>query len=98
MPINVGEETVGGVGLSGAPSGQVKEEACANAGIAKVDDQLKQADQRGTRLDVCRQENGKPGARLEPEGIGLSQPQAVLVSRAKCHCIAEQHEERSLVP
>ena len=41
VPINVGEETVGGVGLSGAPGGQVKEEACANAGIAKVTDQLK---------------------------------------------------------
>ena len=41
VPINVGEETVGGVGLSGAPGGQVKEEACANAGIAKVADQLK---------------------------------------------------------
>ena len=41
VPINVGEETVGAVGLSGAPGGQVKEEACANAGIAKVADQLK---------------------------------------------------------
>ena len=41
MPINVGEETIGGVGLSGAPGGQEKEEACAKAGIAKVADQLK---------------------------------------------------------
>jgi uncharacterized protein GlcG (DUF336 family) len=41
MPINAGEETIGGVGLSGAPGGQVKEEACANAGIAKVAAQLK---------------------------------------------------------
>ncbi len=41
VPINVGEETVGAVGLSGAPGGQVKEEACANAGIAKVAHQLK---------------------------------------------------------
>jgi uncharacterized protein GlcG (DUF336 family) len=41
MPINAGEETIGGIGLSGAPGGQVKEEACANAGIAKVADQLK---------------------------------------------------------
>jgi len=41
VPINVGEETVGGVGLSGAPGGQAKEEACANAGIAKVAAQLK---------------------------------------------------------
>jgi uncharacterized protein GlcG (DUF336 family) len=41
MPINVGEETIGGVGLSGAPGGQEKEEACARTGIAKVADQLK---------------------------------------------------------
>ena len=41
MPIMVGEETIGGVGLSGAPGGQPKEEACAMAGIAKVADQLK---------------------------------------------------------
>jgi uncharacterized protein GlcG (DUF336 family) len=41
VPINVGEETIGGVGLSGAPAGQAKEEACAKAGIAKVADQLK---------------------------------------------------------
>ena len=41
MPINIGEETIGGVGLSGAPGGQEKEEACARAGIAKVADQLK---------------------------------------------------------
>jgi uncharacterized protein GlcG (DUF336 family) len=41
MPINAGEETIGGVGLSGAAGGQVKEEACANAGIAKVAAQLK---------------------------------------------------------
>ena len=41
VPINVGEETIGGVGLSGAPNGQPQEEACAKAGIAKVADQLK---------------------------------------------------------
>jgi uncharacterized protein GlcG (DUF336 family) len=41
MPINAGEETIGGIGLSGAVGGQVKEEACANAGIAKVAEQLK---------------------------------------------------------
>ena len=41
VPINVGEETIGGVGLSGAPMGQPQEEACAKAGIAKVADQLK---------------------------------------------------------
>ena len=37
----VGEETIGGIGLSGAPGGQAKEEACAMAAIAKVKDQLK---------------------------------------------------------
>ena len=41
VPIMVGEETIGGIGLSGAPGGQPKEEACANAGIEKVKDQLK---------------------------------------------------------
>jgi uncharacterized protein GlcG (DUF336 family) len=41
MPINVGEDTIGGVGLSGAQGGQPREEACAKAGIAKVADQLK---------------------------------------------------------
>lgn len=40
VPINVGEETIGGVGLSGAPMGGEQEEACAKAGIAKVADQL----------------------------------------------------------
>jgi uncharacterized protein GlcG (DUF336 family) len=41
MPINVGEDTIGGVGLSGAVGGQPKEEACAKAGLAKVADDLK---------------------------------------------------------
>src|SRR5712691_11505234 len=41
MPINVGEETIGAVGLSGAVGGQPKEEACAKAGLQKVADQLK---------------------------------------------------------
>jgi uncharacterized protein GlcG (DUF336 family) len=41
VPIMVGDDTIGGIGLSGAPGGQPKEEACANAGIAKVKDQLK---------------------------------------------------------
>lgn len=41
VPINVGEETIGGVGLSGAPMGGEQEEACAKAGIAKVADQLR---------------------------------------------------------
>ena len=41
VPIKVGEDTIGGVGLSGAPMGGAQEEACANAGIAKVADQLR---------------------------------------------------------
>jgi uncharacterized protein GlcG (DUF336 family) len=40
VPIKVGSETIGGVGVSGAPGGE-KDEACANAGIAKVADSLK---------------------------------------------------------
>ena len=41
MPIKVGEDTIGGVGLSGAMGGQPVEEKCATAGITKVADQLK---------------------------------------------------------
>jgi uncharacterized protein GlcG (DUF336 family) len=41
MPIKVGEETIGGVGLSGAVGGQAMEEKCANAGIARVAEHLK---------------------------------------------------------
>jgi uncharacterized protein GlcG (DUF336 family) len=41
VPIKVGEDTIGGVGLSGAPNGGPQEEACGKAGIAKVADQLK---------------------------------------------------------
>jgi uncharacterized protein GlcG (DUF336 family) len=41
VPIMIGEEAIGSIGLSGAPGGQPKEEACAKAGIAKVQDQLK---------------------------------------------------------
>ena len=40
LPINVGNDTIGGVGVSGAP-GQEKDEACARAALAKVADQLK---------------------------------------------------------
>jgi uncharacterized protein GlcG (DUF336 family) len=40
LPINVGEDTIGAVGVSGAP-GQEKDEACARAGLAKVAEQLK---------------------------------------------------------
>lgn len=41
VPIKVGQETIGGIGLSGAPMGGPQEEACGKAGIAKVADQLK---------------------------------------------------------
>ena len=41
VPIMVGQEAIGGVGLSGAPMGGTQEEACAKAGIAKVADQLR---------------------------------------------------------
>jgi len=41
VPIKVGDDTIGGVGLSGAPMGGAQEEACAKAGIAKVGDQLR---------------------------------------------------------
>jgi uncharacterized protein GlcG (DUF336 family) len=35
VPIKVGNEVIGAVGVSGAPGGE-KDEVCANAGIAKV--------------------------------------------------------------
>src|SRR5262252_7874010 len=41
VPIMIGDDAIGSVGLSGAPGGQPQEEACAKAGIAKVQDQLK---------------------------------------------------------
>jgi uncharacterized protein GlcG (DUF336 family) len=40
LPIKVGDEVVGAVGVSGAPGGE-KDEACAKTGIDKVADQLK---------------------------------------------------------
>src|SRR5262249_36767978 len=40
LPIKVGDEIVGAVGVSGSPGGD-KDEACARAGIEKVADQLK---------------------------------------------------------
>ncbi len=40
VPIKVGNEIIGGVGVSGAPGGD-KDEVCANAGLAKVADALK---------------------------------------------------------
>jgi len=40
LPIKVGDDVIGGVGVSGAPGGD-KDEACSKAGIDKVADQLK---------------------------------------------------------
>ena len=40
LPIKMGEEVIGAVGVSGAPGGD-KDEACAKAGLDKVADQLK---------------------------------------------------------
>jgi uncharacterized protein GlcG (DUF336 family) len=40
LPIKIGNETIGAVGVSGAPGGE-KDEACAKAGIDKVADELK---------------------------------------------------------
>jgi uncharacterized protein GlcG (DUF336 family) len=40
VPIRVGDEVIGAVGVSGAPGGE-KDEVCANAGIAKVEAALK---------------------------------------------------------
>jgi uncharacterized protein GlcG (DUF336 family) len=40
LPIMVGEDAIGAVGISGAPGGD-KDEACAKAGIDKVAADLK---------------------------------------------------------
>ena len=40
LPIKIGDEVIGAVGVSGAPGGD-KDEACAKAGIDKIADQLK---------------------------------------------------------
>ena len=40
LPIKVGDETIGGIGVSGAPGGE-NDEACAQAGLDKVADHLK---------------------------------------------------------
>jgi len=40
LPIKVGEDTIGAIGVSGAPGGE-KDEACAKAGLDKVADELK---------------------------------------------------------
>jgi uncharacterized protein GlcG (DUF336 family) len=40
LPIKIGDEVIGAVGVSGAPGGE-KDEACCKAGLDKVADQLK---------------------------------------------------------
>jgi uncharacterized protein GlcG (DUF336 family) len=40
VPIKMGNDVLGGIGVGGAPGGE-KDEACASAGLAKVADQLK---------------------------------------------------------
>jgi uncharacterized protein GlcG (DUF336 family) len=40
LPIKVGDDVIGAVGVSGAPGGE-KDEVCAKAGIDKIADQLK---------------------------------------------------------
>lgn len=39
LPIKAGNETIAGIGVSGAPGGD-KDEACAQAGLAKIGDRL----------------------------------------------------------
>ena len=39
VPIKVGDQAIGAIGVSGAPGGD-KDEACANAGLAKISDRL----------------------------------------------------------
>lgn len=39
LPIKVGEEVIGGIGVGGAPGGE-KDEACAQAGMAKIQGRL----------------------------------------------------------
>jgi len=40
LPIKVGDDVIGAIGVSGAPGGE-KDEACAKTGIDKIADQLK---------------------------------------------------------
>ena len=40
VPIKAGDDVIGAIGVSGAPGGD-KDEACANAGIARIQDLLK---------------------------------------------------------
>ena len=41
VPIMIGDEPIGGVGVSGAVGGQPADEACAMAGVAAIADQLR---------------------------------------------------------
>ena len=41
VPIQVGNDTIGAVGVSGTSGGQQADDDCAKAAIAKVADQLK---------------------------------------------------------
>jgi uncharacterized protein GlcG (DUF336 family) len=40
LPIKIGDDVIGAVGVSGAPGGE-KDESCAKAGLDKVADQLR---------------------------------------------------------
>lgn len=40
VPVKIGNDTIGAIGVGGAPGGHL-DEACANAAIAKIRDQLK---------------------------------------------------------
>jgi uncharacterized protein GlcG (DUF336 family) len=40
LPIKIGDDVIGAIGVSGAPGGE-KDEACAKAAIDKIADQLK---------------------------------------------------------
>lgn len=40
LPIRAGEEVIGGIGIGGAPGGQLDDQ-CAEAGISKIRDRLK---------------------------------------------------------
>lgn len=39
LPIKAGEEVIGGIGIGGAPGGHL-DDACAEAGIARIRDRL----------------------------------------------------------
>jgi uncharacterized protein GlcG (DUF336 family) len=40
IPIMIGQDAIGAVGISGAKGGQPREEVCARAGIAAIQAQL----------------------------------------------------------